>query len=118
MRPIHLLVALCLAPFGIAQSSKAAMATLESAKSRYSQAKTTFQKSPKDAKKKSVYVKATVDYGLVAMNSLALPPKSKYPLALNLFREALKHDPKNRVAVDNKERIVTIYKSMGRPIPK
>jgi tetratricopeptide (TPR) repeat protein len=52
------------------------------------------------------------------MTSPALTPKEKYPKALALFREALKVDPKNKVALENKNMIEQIYKSMGRPIPK
>lgn len=71
--------------------------------------------SPKQVK---AYVAATVAYGNCVMMSPTLPPREKYPKALNLYREALKLDPKNKVALDNKKLIEDIYKQMGRPVPK
>ena len=84
----------------------------------YTQAKAGFQKSTKNAKAKQAYVDATVALGTKVMTSSLLAPKEKYPRALKLYREALKLDPKNKEALENKAMIEQIYKSMGRPIPQ
>lgn len=81
-------------------------------------AKAAYQKSPKDARKKKEYVALTLALGNRVQTSGALTSKIKYPKALRLFREALTVDPKNREAIENRDRIEMIYKSMGRPIPK
>jgi hypothetical protein len=57
-------------------------------------------------------------YGNVALTSSALTPKEKYPLSLQMYREVLRLDPKNKEAKSNKELIEGIYKQMGRPVPK
>ena len=44
-------------------------------------------------------------------------PHVKYPAALEDFRTAVKLDPTNKEAVNNKNLIESIYRSMGRPIP-
>jgi hypothetical protein len=81
-------------------------------------AKAAFEKSPKDEKSKKAYVEATVKLGTATMNAAELPPREKYRGALALYREALKLDPKNEEALENKKLIEDIYKSMGRPIPQ
>ncbi|MCE9559896.1 MAG: hypothetical protein K8R88_13220 [Armatimonadetes bacterium] len=91
---------------------------LTAAENLYTKTKAAFTKKPKDAKIKKSYVDATVSFGTITMNSPLLGPKEKYPKALNLYREALKADPKNEIALANKDMIEKIYKSMGRPIPK
>lgn len=44
-------------------------------------------------------------------------PHVKYPAALDDFRKAVALDPTNREAVNNKNLIEAIYRSMGRSIP-
>jgi tetratricopeptide (TPR) repeat protein len=72
----------------------------------------------KDAATKKKLVAATVKFGTAAMTTSALDRKVKYKKALALYREALKLDPKNKEAKNNSEMIVSIYKSMGRPVPQ
>jgi hypothetical protein len=43
---------------------------------------------------------------------------SLYKFALRDFRRTLKYDPVNEVALERKQEIERIYKSMGRPIPE
>ncbi|MBS1705952.1 MAG: hypothetical protein JST40_08765 [Armatimonadetes bacterium] len=93
-------------------------AELAQAEKTYKATKAAYLKKPKDAKLKSAYVKATVTFGTTTMNSPTLTPKDKYPKALKLYREALKVDPNNKEAKNNAELIESIYKQMGRPIPK
>lgn len=104
----------------LAQSASDAKETklLNQAKSLYTTSKAAYTKNAKDGKVKKSYVQATVSYGTIAMNSPILKPKDKYPLALRLYREALKVDPKNEIALNNKKMIESIYKSMNRPVPQ
>jgi tetratricopeptide (TPR) repeat protein len=80
-------------------------------------AKAAFVKNPNDRTVRRRYVEATVAYGNAVMLSPNLLPREKYPRALRLFREALKHDPEHRQAKAHKAMIEDIYKSMGRPVP-
>ncbi len=105
-------------PTADASKLKAERLALTNAKAKYTKAKAAYTKKPKDAKLKKAYIDATVAYGTTTMNSGALTPREKYPAALNLYREALKLDPKNKEALNNSQMIAEIYKSMGRPIPK
>jgi hypothetical protein len=82
----------------------------------YASAKKLFQKKP-DATRKAALVKATDRYAMTSMMSPALAPKVKYRQALRLYREALKLDPSNHEAKHNSDLIVSIYKSMHRPVP-
>jgi hypothetical protein len=52
------------------------------------------------------------------MYSATLPPNKKYKLALQYFREALKADPTNKLAKEQSQMIESIYKSMGKEVPK
>lgn len=89
---------------------------LESLSATYEEAKAAFaQSSGEEAK--SAYVAATVRYATAVMTS-ELPPREKYPKALALYEEALKHDPNNAEAKTNRQLILDIYKSMGREPPK
>lgn len=97
------------------KDTKAELAKLEKS---YKASKAAYVKKPKDANLKKKYVQATVDFGTATMMSGDLTPKVKYPGALKLYREALKVDPKNKVALENKKMIEDIYRSMGREIPK
>lgn len=91
---------------------------LATAKAAYVTAKGAYTKKPSDAKLKKAYVVATVKFATATMTSGALSSKEKYPGALRLYREALKVDPKNKEALQNKQMIEQIYQSMGKPIPK
>ncbi len=119
-----LLLTLLIASFGSAQPMasgedlKKEQATLAKLQKAQVAAKAAFAKKPKDAKTKEAYVAATVKLGTATMVSAALPPKDKYRGALKWYKEALKVDPKNKEAKNNTDMIVSIYKSMGRPVPK
>jgi tetratricopeptide (TPR) repeat protein len=73
---------------------------------------------PKDPKAKDAYVVAGVRYGHESMVSPLLGPKVKYPQALRIYRKVLIVDPKNPIAKPESDMIISIYKQMGRPIPK
>jgi tetratricopeptide (TPR) repeat protein len=45
-------------------------------------------------------------------------PKVKYRAALQDYRQALKADPTNKEAQQNKALIESIYQGMGRPVPQ
>lgn len=81
-------------------------------------AKAAYTKKPKDAKLRAEYIKLTLVLANNTQASMALSSKDKYPKALRLYREVLKIEPKNGEALENKNRIESIYRSMGRPIPK
>lgn len=91
---------------------------LAQAKALYTSSKAAYTKKPKDAKLRKGYIDATISYGTISMNSPVMTPKQKYPQALRLYREALKLDPKNEIALNNKKMIESIYKSMNRPVPQ
>jgi hypothetical protein len=97
---------------------KAKQAELTKLEQIYKKSKASAVKAKPGTPKMKEYVAATVAYGNCVMMSPVLTPKDKYPKALSLFREALKSDPSNKVALDNKNMIEQIYKSMNRPIPK
>lgn len=80
--------------------------------------KAAFKKSPKDAKKRKAYLDVSLLLANNTQASMALGSKDKYPKALRLYREVLVVDPANKEAKLNRDRIESIYKSMGRPIPK
>jgi len=101
-----------------APDTKKAEGELSDAKAFYEKSKAAFEKAPSDANAKEEYVKATVGYATITMNSPTLGSKDKYPGALKLYREALTADPKNEVATNNAKMIEDIYKSMGREVPK
>lgn len=123
-RTVLVVAAIALAAFSVAQPMatgsdlKKEQATLAKYKKEMQAAKAAFDKNPKDAKAKKLYVDRTVRLGTATMVSPALTPREKYPAALKLYKEALKLDPKNKEAKNNSEMIVEIYKSMGRPVPK
>lgn len=91
------------------------LAALEKA---YTQAKTAYAKNPKDGAAKKKLVACATSYADTVLVSPALKPTEKYPKALSLYREILRLDPKNKNAASNRDLIESIYKSMGRPIPK
>ena len=83
----------------------------------YASAKKALAAKPKDKKARAAFVVAGDRYATATMNAPSLPPKVKYRAALQLYREVLKVDPTNHEAKNNSEMIVSIYKSMHRPIP-
>ncbi len=84
----------------------------------YEKAKASYQAKPKDEKPRKAFVQAATVYARTTMYSSALAPKEKYPVALRVYREVLKADPKNEEAKQAVQTIESIYTSMGRPIPK
>lgn len=86
-------------------------------KELYETAKADFEADKENPEKKKQYIQATMNYGEAAQYSDTLPPKEKYPLALDLFREVLAVDPENKEAKGYMDTIVDIYKQMGRPVP-
>ena len=87
---------------------------IASAKSKYLLAKAAFEKG---TGKKDILVDATIEYGIAVMNGPGAP-RQKYPESLQLYEDALKLDPKNSEAEENKKLILDIYKSMGKTPPK
>lgn len=84
----------------------------------YTQAKSNYAKNLKDGAAKKKLVACATSYADAVLVSPALKPTEKYPKALSLYREILRLDPKNKNAASNRDLIESIYKSMGRPIPK
>ena len=83
----------------------------------YKASKAAFAKKPKDAKVKKKYVDSTFAVGMGTMYGEKLSPHQKYAGALDYFREVLKVEPKHKLAKENYDMIVKIYKQMGRPVP-
>lgn len=117
LRIVTVLIALVGGLLTFAQDTKTETAKLAKLKATYAASKAKFTKSPKDAGLRKAYVTATVNYANSTMYSPILGAKVKYRQALQLYREALKADPKNKEALENKNLIESIYKQMGRPIP-
>lgn len=57
---------------------------------------------------------ATYEYGAIVVESPVLGPTEKYPLALALFRQTLKLEPKNAEAAQWEQTIVGIYAGLGK----
>ncbi len=81
-------------------------------------AKKAFSKKPKDAKIKATYIGTILKLANHYLEAEFMPPKSKYPASLKLYREILKLNPKHAIAKERKDTIEGIYRSMNRPIPK
>jgi hypothetical protein len=77
-----------------------------------------YKQTPKDAMLGHALSNAHVKYGDSYMYNDQLPPMQKYPNALRQYREALVYEKTNAIALKNVDMIESIYKSMGRPIPK
>lgn len=120
MKRVFSVVVAMICTFAIAQRGTEQVddKKLKQLEKSYVSAKAAFGKKPKDAKVKRTYLDSTLAYGLGNMYSVSLPPNQKYKMALVYFREVLKVEPNNKVAKENKEMIESIYKSMGRPVPK
>jgi tetratricopeptide (TPR) repeat protein len=76
------------------------------------------KKNPKSDETKTALAAVHYENGEKVMYDKALPPFQKYPAALKSFRKTLEYDPKHRKAQDHINTIESIYKSMGRPVPK
>lgn len=83
-------------------------------KQQHDSAMKAYQKAPKNAQLKKRYVDVTVKLGMKTMYSESLPPRQKYPGALKYFNEALKVDPTNKDAREQRDMILAVYKSMGK----
>lgn len=81
-------------------------------------AEAAYKAKPKDADAKKAYANALADLGHATMLDQAIAPRQRYPQALKQFNQALKLDPANKTALDDKKAIEDVYKSMGRPIPQ
>ena len=99
-------------------SGGADKARLTKLEKEFNVAKAKLAKSPKDKKLQKSFVDLGALYGHESMMSPVLPSKVKYRQALHIYREVLKVDPKNPVAKQDSDQIISIYQSMGRPIPK
>lgn len=118
-----LLCVFCLAAGASAQFMSKAEIKAETTKiaaleKSYKAAKTASVKTPKDAKKRAAYLKATNAYAYKVMTAASLAPRDKYPVALRLYRESQKVSPADKDSKKWIKGIEDIYRSMGRPIPK
>ena len=93
---------------------KETLAKLTSAQKR---ADAAYKKNPKSPAVVKLYVESNNRHGLACMSTDALDRKVKYKMALADFRKVLRIEPNNKVAKSNADLIVSIYKSMGRPVP-
>jgi TPR repeat protein len=91
---------------------------LSKAEKDYNASKKAFEKNKKDAKLKKKYVDSTNTFALANMYSATLSTKVKYRNALKYFREVLSVEPKNKIAREQSDMIISIYQQMGLPIPK
>jgi tetratricopeptide (TPR) repeat protein len=74
--------------------------------------------SPSDEALKRSRIDAHMKYANYLMYDSPLPPKQKYPEALQNYRAVVVLDPSNQEAKGNVDLIEGIYRSMGRPIPQ
>ena len=74
--------------------------------------------SPNDTSLKQSLVSAHLKFANYFMYNDSLPPKVKYPSALQEYRAVLKIDPNNSDAKQNADLIISIYHSMGREVPE
>jgi len=116
MKTLAALLALGLGALGLAQSSDPAV--IKKLEKDYVASKQAFAKAPKNKKVRDAFVRAGVRFGHESMVSPVLGTSVKYKQALRVYREVLKVDPTNPVAKKESDLIISIYKSMGRPVPK
>ncbi len=81
-------------------------------------AKLAMTKHPGNQKQTHSFVEINDVYANKTMTAAWLTPHEKYSKALKLYRESLKADPHDAEAKKWVDMIESIYKSMGRPIPK
>lgn len=108
-------------PADAAEATKpeAAKIPVEELEKAYEAAKSAYEKGKKDDQaNKSAYLKATMAVADGYMFSQEVDTKVKYKKALQYYREVVKVDPANKQAQENADLIVSIYKSMGRPVPE
>jgi tetratricopeptide (TPR) repeat protein len=74
--------------------------------------------SPSDEMVKKAQISAHMQYANYFMYETNLPPKEKYPSALEQYRFVAAIDPGNSEAKQSINLIEGIYSQMGRPIPK
>jgi hypothetical protein len=89
---------------------------VETLKASYDKTKKAYESEKTDLAKKE-HVDATVAYATAVMAGGG-KPSEKYPLALDLYDQALALDPGNEEAKTNRQLIVDIYKSLGKEPPK
>lgn len=100
-----------------AQDKKDAAALTKLGKQRDA-AKLTMTKHPGNLNLSHNFVQINDVYANKTMMAGWLSPHEKYSKALHLYRESLKADPHDAEAKKWVDTIESIYKSMGRPIPK
>ncbi len=100
------IVAMILVAAAPVDPMRGAQADLEQVKAKYLSARKSGQG----------LAEAAYAYGEVVVESPALKSQEKYPLALALFRQTLKHDPSHAKAKEWEQLIVSIYEDLGRPI--
>lgn len=103
---------------GRAVASDADKARLAKYEKDFVAAKAKLAKKPKDKTAIKNFSTLGALFGHESMMSPVLPARIKYKQALRIYREVLKVDPKNPVAKQDSDMIISIYKQMGRPIPK
>ena len=92
--------------------------TVPQAKANLKAAEALYKKTPNNAARKQAYAQALAHLGHSTMLDQSIPPRQRYPEALNLLRRALALDPKNKLALADRKQIEDVYKGMGRPVPK
>jgi len=92
--------------------------TVAEAQAAVKTAEAAYKKNPKDPAVTKAYAASLADLGHATMLDQTIPPRKRYPDALKLDRQALKLDPTNKTALDDKKMIEDAYKSLGRPIPQ
>jgi len=105
-------------PMQMAKPSAADKARLSKLEKAYNAAHAALVKAPNNPKAKKDFVTVGDAYANESMNSPVLTPHIKYTQALHLFREVLKVDPSDKTAKSEADLIISIYKQMGRPVPK
>ncbi|MEZ0326168.1 MAG: hypothetical protein ACAH95_09690 [Fimbriimonas sp.] len=103
---------------GVQKATAEDKKTLAAKEKAYASAKAMYVKKPNDAKVKKAYAAAAANYGYESMISPVLDRSVKYRQALRLFREAMKIEPNHPLAKPASDKIIQIYKSLGRPVPK
>jgi hypothetical protein len=92
--------------------------TLAEAKAKAATTEKAYNLNKKDVAAKKNYAAALTEYGEVMMLDETIPPRTRYPEALKLYRKALVVDPTNTKAKENLKMIEDVYKKMGKEVPK